>query len=529
METTRRIKVIPAVEVFATVNADNVLRKKKVAAYARVSTENDEQLSSYEAQVDYYTRHIKSKLEWEFINVYSDEGISATSTKKREGFKKMIDDALSGKIDLIITKSVSRFARNTVDTLTTVRELKDKGVEVYFEKENIYTMDSKGELLITIMSSLAQEESRSISENVTWGQRKRFADGKVSLPYKQFLGYEKGEDGLPKIVEAQAKVVRMIYKLFLEGKATSWIAKFLSESRIPSPSGKEKWQESTVRSILKNEKYKGDAMLQKSFTVDFLTKKKKVNEGEVPQYYVENSHPAIISAEVFDLVQHEVKKRKNAKGYKTGGGCFSGKIVCGRCGGFYGSKVWHSTSKYRRTIWQCNSKFKNTEKCNTPHIYEDKLKQAFVEAFNSILKNKDEILQGYEAIIQALTDTSKLDKESAKLQGEMEIVTEMLRKCVEQNAHSALNQAEYEKKYKALVERYENIKMWLEGINEKRLERSAKQESILAFIKELEQREGLITELDEELWKGTVEKVKVNSGEMVTFVFKDGMEIEWNI
>lgn len=529
METTRRVKVIPAVEVFATVNADNVLRKKKVAAYARVSTENDEQLSSYEAQVDYYTRHIKSKPEWEFINVYSDEGISATSTKKREGFKKMIDDALSGKIDLIITKSVSRFARNTVDTLTTVRELKDKGVEVYFEKENIYTMDSKGELLITIMSSLAQEESRSISENVTWGQRKRFADGKVSLPYKQFLGYEKGEDGLPKIVEAQAKVVRMIYKLFLEGKATSWIAKYFSESRIPSPSGKEKWQESTVRSILKNEKYKGDAMLQKSFTVNFLTKKKKVNEGEVPQYYVENSHPAIISAEVFDLVQQEIKKRKNTKGYKTGGGCFSGKIVCGECGSFYGSKVWHSTSKYRRVIWQCNSKFKNNEKCNTPHLYEDKIKQAFVEAFNSILKNKDEILQGYEAIIQALTDTSKLDKESAKLQNEMEIVTEMLRKCVEENANNALNQAEYEERYNDLAERYENIKTGLEGINEKRLERSAKRENILEFIKELEQREVVITEFDEELWNGTLEKVKVHSAVMVTFIFRDGMELEWNI
>lgn len=529
METTRRIKVIPAVEVFATVNADNVLRKKKVAAYARVSTENDEQLSSYEAQVDYYTRHIKSKPEWEFINVYSDEGISATSTKKREGFKKMIDDALSGKIDLIITKSVSRFARNTVDTLTTVRGLKDKGVEVYFEKENIYTMDSKGELLITIMSSLAQEESRSISENVTWGQRKRFADGKVSLPYKQFLGYEKGEDGLPKIVESEAKVVRMIYKLFLEGKATSWIAKFLSESKIPSPSGKEKWQESTVRSILKNEKYKGDAMLQKSFTVNFLTKKKKVNEGEVPQYYVENSHPAIITAEVFDLVQYEFEKRRTAKGIRTSRYCFSGKIVCGECGSFYGSKVWHSTSKYRRVIWQCNSKFKNEEKCTTPHIYEDKLKQAFVEAFNSILKNKDEILQGYEAIIKALTDTSKLDKESAKLQGEIEIVTEMLRKCVEENAHSALNQEEYEERYNVLAERYENIKTGLEGINEKRLERRAKQESILFFIKELEQSKGLIKEFDEELWLGTVEKVRVNSEARVTFIFKDGMEIEWNI
>lgn len=529
MATVRSVRVIPPTTGSLAPITTTVAARKRVAAYARVSTDNEEQLSSFDAQMDYYTRHIKSNSAWDFVEVYTDEGISATSTKKREGFKRMISDALSGKIDLIITKSVSRFARNTVDTLTTVRKLKEKGIEVYFEKENIYTMDSKGELLITIMSSLAQEESRSISENVTWGQRKRFADGKVSLPYKQFLGYEKGEDGLPKIVEKEAAVVRLIYKLFLEGKTPSGIAKHLTINKIPTPAGKEVWQESTVRSILKNEKYKGDAMLQKSFTVDFLTKKKKINEGEIPQYYVENSHPAIITPEVFDLVQHEIKKRKDAKGYKTGGSCFSSKIVCGKCGSFYGSKVWHSTSKYRRIIWQCNSKFKNNEKCNTPHIYEDKLKQAFVEAFNSILKNKDEILQGYEAIIQALTDTSKLDKESDKLQSEMEIVTDMLRKCVEENAHSVLNQEEYEEKYKNLAEKYESIKKGLEGIDEKRLERRTKKESILAFVKELEQREGLLTEFDEELWKGTVEKVLVHTDEKITFVFKDGMEIEWNI
>lgn len=527
MATARAITMIPPT-TGRLAPITTVVTKKKVAAYARVSTDNDEQLSSFDAQMDYYTRHIKSNSAWDFVEVYTDEGISATSTKKREGFKRMISDALSGKIDLIITKSVSRFARNTVDTLTTGRKLKEKGIEVYFEKENIYTLDSKGELLITIMSSLAQEESRSISENVTWGQRKRFSDGKVSLPYKQFLGYEKGEDGLPKIVEKEAAVIRLIYKLFLEGKTPTGIAKHLTTNKISTPAGKDVWQESTIRSILKNEKYKGDAMLQKSFTVDFLTKKKKINEGEIPQYYVENSHPAIITPEVFDLVQHEVKKRKNAKGYKTGGGCFSGKIVCGKCGSFYGSKVWHSTSKYRRVIWQCNSKFKNTEKCNTPHIYEDKLKQAFVEAFNSILKNKDEILQGYDAIIQALTDTSKLDKESAKLQSEMEIVTEMIRKCVDENANNALNQEEYEERYNTLAQRYESIKKGLEGINENRLERSSKQENILAFIKELEQRD-LIKEFDQELWNGSIEKVVVNAEGKIIFKFKDDMELKWNI
>ncbi len=351
MATVRAVTMIPPTTGHLAPITITAATKKKVAAYARVSTDNDEQFSSFDAQMDYYTRHIKSNSDWKFVKVYTDEGISATSTKKREGFNRMISDALSGKVDLIITKSVSRFARNTVDTLTTVRKLKEKDIEVYFEKENIYTLDSKGELLITIMSSIAQEESRSISENVTWRQRKRFADGKVSLPYKQFLGYEKGEDGLPRTVEKEAKVIRLIYKLFLEGKTPTGIAKYLTTIKIPTPAGKEVWCESTIRSILKNEKYKGDAMLQKSFTVDFLTKKKKINEGEIPQYYVENSHPAIITPEVFDLVQQDIKKRKNTRGYKTGGGCFSGKIVCGECGSFYGSKVWHSTSKYRRVIW----------------------------------------------------------------------------------------------------------------------------------------------------------------------------------
>ena len=204
MATAKNVTVIPATLNLHTGIPKSSNKKRKVAGYARVSTDSDEQFTSYEAQVDYYTNYIQSRPEWEFVEVYTDEGISALNTKRREGFKKMITDALNGKIDLIVTKSVSRFARNTVDSLTTVRDLKDKGVEVYFEKENIWTMDSKGEFLITIMSSIAQEESRSISENVTWGQRKRFADGKVSIPYKHFLGYKKGADGLPEIVPEEA-------------------------------------------------------------------------------------------------------------------------------------------------------------------------------------------------------------------------------------------------------------------------------------------------------------------------------------
>ena len=404
----RAVTVIPATIDRFSLKELSIPEKKRVCAYARVSTDSAEQQTSYQAQVNFYTHYIKSNLDWKFINVYTDEGISAVSTKNRIGFKQMIKDALAGKIDLIVTKSVSRFARNTVDSLTTVRRLKEKGVEVYFEKENIYTLDSKGELLITIMSSLAQEESRSISENVTWGQRKRFADGKVTMPYKRFLGYEKGEDGEPRIVETEAKTIRSIYKQFLEGKTISLIAKKLTSLRIPTPSNKTNWSTSTVTSILKNEKYKGDAILQKSFTVDFLTKRTKKNEGEVTQYYVEHSHPAIVSEEVYELVQLEFANRKeNSRNYSSNS-VFSNKIICAECGSFYGAKVWHSNSKYKRTIWQCNNKYKG-KKCNTPHVYEDEIKKAFVEEFSKMIGNKDRILDDLENILKKLFDNYEVE------------------------------------------------------------------------------------------------------------------------
>ena len=340
----RKITVIPQTRnVFSAAPISSVARRK-VAGYARVSTDSDEQFTSYEAQVEYYTNYIKSNPRWEFVGVYTDEGISGLNTKHRDGFNQMIADALDGKIELIVTKSVSRFARNTVDSLTTIRKLKDKGVEVYFEKESIWTFDSKGELLLTIMSSLAQEESRSISENVTWSVRKRFADGRVSVAYSSFLGYEKGQDGNLVINPEEAKVVVMIYQMFMGGKSPVSIANQLTKLGIPTPGGKTEWRTSTVKSILTNEKYKGDALLQKSFTVDFLSKKTKTNTGEIPQYYIEGNHEAIISPEEFDLVQAELERRKKYGRTISTTSIFSSRIICSECGCFYGQKVWHSTA-----------------------------------------------------------------------------------------------------------------------------------------------------------------------------------------
>lgn len=423
----RKVTMIPQTINPLTHLPNDTVIKRRVAGYARVSTEQEEQQTSYAAQVDYYTKYIKKHGEWEFVKVYTDEGISATNTKHRDGFNQMITDALNGKIDLIITKSVSRFARNTVDSLSTIRKLKEHNVECYFEKEQIWTFDGKGELLITIMSSLAQEESRSISENVTWGHRKRMADGKVSLPYSCFLGYRKGADGLPEIVPEEAKIVRFIYRSYLEGMTSYSICRELMKRGIPSPSGKEKWYASTVESILKNEKYKGSALLQKSFTTDFLTKKKKVNEGEVPQYYIDESHEAIIDPQDFEQVQLEMARRKKLGKQYSGNSLLAAKLVCADCGCFFGSKVWHSTSKYRRVIYQCNSKFKGEHFCTTPHLYEPEIQQKFLNAFSRYFGQKDVVIRNCQFVLNQLKIQ---DEHNADLQAEFERINEKLKQYI---------------------------------------------------------------------------------------------------
>lgn len=519
----RSVTVIPATITHPPAMASI---KRRVAAYARVSTDSEEQLTSYEAQVDYYTRYIQSKPEWEFAGIYTDEGISATNTKRRDGFNQMVEDALAGKIDLIVTKSVSRFARNTVDSLVTVRQLKEKGVEVYFEKENIYTLDSKGELLITIMSSLAQEESRSISENVTWGQRKRFADGKVSLPYKQFLGYEKGEDGFPKIVPEEAEIIRLIYSLFMEGKTPTTIAKVLTQAGIPTPAGKSKWLSGVIQSILTNEKYKGSAKLQKRFTVDFLQKKMKVNEGEVPQYYVENSHEAIIAPDEWEAVQAEMQRRKALGTKYSGNSVLATRLVCADCGSFFGSKVWHSTSKYRRVIWQCNHKFAGGEKCKTPHLDEADIKTRFMTAFNILWAEKAELIDNCRLIQKTLTDCTTLDAQIAELIEEIEVITELTKRCIAENSSSAQNQEEYTKKYNGYVERYEKAKAKVEKLQEQKEARILKADSIGAFMFRLSELDEPPTEFDDHLWMQTIDKVIVHDDGRLVFIFKNGTEIE---
>lgn len=519
------VTIIPARKKTNLNSPIPVAEVRKVAGYARVSTDHDEQLTSYEAQVDYYTNYIKAHDDWEYAGIYTDEGITATSIKKRKGFNQMVSDALEGKIDLIITKSVSRFARNTVDSLTTIRKLKAHGVEIYFEKENIWTLDSKGELLITLMSSMAQEESRNISENVKWGHRKRFADGKVSVSYGQFLGYEKGEDGKMVVNPEQAQIVKYIYAWFLEGESYHAIAKRLTERGIPTPGGKAKWRQAVVKSILSNEKYKGDALLQKTYIVDFLTRKSKKNEGEIPQYYVENDHEAIISPETFQEVQDEIARRDKQGLNYSGVSPFSSKIKCGECGGWYGAKVWHSNDKYRRVVYRCNSKYEGNQKCKTPTIIEDDIKNGFITALNKMLSNKDEILENVELIRTTIDIMDNLRQNQEETVQEIEVVAGLIEKAIKENSTKAQDQTAYEKRYKKLSDRYEKAKSKNEELTLQIAETQRKIREIDRFSKELKKADSVIEEFDIVLWQTLLLEVTIYSENDIRYSFKNGEEI----
>lgn len=519
-----KVTVLPATLTKFTAAPITAATKRKVAGYARVSTDKDDQFTSYQAQIDYYTNYIKGRSDWQFVDVYTDEGITGTSVKHREGFKRMIADALGGKIDLIITKSVSRFARNTVDSLTTIRKLKENGIEVFFEKENIWTFDGKGELLLTIMSSLAQEESRSISENCTWGQRKRFADGKVTVPFGRFLGYDRGPDGNLVVNHEQAVIIRHIFDLFLSGRNYTNIAETLASEGVRTPSGTGKWSVGTVKSILSNEKYKGDALLQKKFTVDFLSKKQKVNEGEVPQYYVEGNHEAIIAPATFDYVQSEMIKR--AVNSRSSVRLFSGKIKCGDCGGWYGSKVWHSTSKYRKLVWRCNEKYNGAVKCTTPRVTDEEARAAVLSAIGQIFTTKKEVLRNCRNAAKLFCGTAELETERDTLMKTLEGEAELANRLVTDNARAAFDQHDYREKYDALVARYEKAKRRLEEVKDEIQKRQNQFMKITSFAKELEKSPHDLADFEEEKWFRLVEFMTVYANGDIIVTFQNGQAVK---
>ena len=359
--------------------------KLRVAAYCRVSTDSDEQATSYEAQIEHYTEYISKNPEWVLAGIFADDGITGTNTKKRDEFNRMIEECHAGNIDMIITKSISRFARNTLDCLKYIRELKDLNIPVFFEKESINTMDAKGEVLLTIMASLAQQESQSLSQNVKLGIQYRYQQGKVQINHNRFLGYTKDADGNLVIEPEQAEIVRRIYREYLQGLSMDKIAAGLEADGILTGAGKTKWHTSTINKILRNEKYIGDALLQKTYTTDFLTKKRIKNNGTVPQYYVEGDHEPIIPKDIFLLVQEELVRRRVVHTSNNGKRhcysckhCFSQIVICGECGEFFRRVHWNNRG-CKSIVWRCLGRLEPTgEECHARTVNETILENVVV-------------------------------------------------------------------------------------------------------------------------------------------------------
>lgn len=418
MPTAPNVTVIPA-KVQTAENRDKY-HQLRVAAYCRVSTEQEEQQNSFAVQVAYYTDLINKKKEWTLAGIFADEGISGTQTKKRTEFNRMIRMCKKKKIDLIITKSISRFSRNTVDCLQYIRQLKELGIGVIFEKENINTLTMTSEFMIALYGSFAQAESESISKNILWGKEKAYREGKVPFQYKKLLGYRKGADGKPEIVPEEAETVRSIFNLYLDGYTLLNIAQILMDQKITTATGKSEWTKSAIQSILKNEKYVGDALLQKTFTADCITHKVVKNNGERPMYLVTDHHTPIIDRDTFDRVQQEIarrnSKRKISDQTKTEKGKYSGKyalselLICGQCGTPYRRRIW-TKSGNKQVVWRCISRLEHGRRyCpDSPTIKEENLHRGIIRAINNYYSCRDDIKRILKANISPVLECQGIE------------------------------------------------------------------------------------------------------------------------
>ena len=389
----KKVTEIPAT-IFPKIKDNKA--KLNVAAYCRVSTDSEEQENSLETQREHYKNEIERNPNWTLVDVFVDFGVSGLNDTKRTEFMRMIEMCENGKIDLILTKSISRFARNQLDCLSYIRKLKLKNIGIRFDKEGINTLEPSSEIFLSWFSAFAQAESESLSMNITRGKRMRYKEGKFPFPFSLY-GYKRGENGQPEIIPEKAAIVRKMFYMYLEGNSLNDIRKWLEENEIESPMGKGKWTVNSVSGILKNEKYKGDALLQKTYTVDYLTKTVAKNKGEVAQYYVENSHQGIISREIFDMVQDEIKRRRNHTGYKTTSYssqyALTGIVYCGECGANYRRVTWSKNGK-KKIVWRCVERLENGENCkNSPTIYEDKLKEAILPSLSQIAPDISDVAE----------------------------------------------------------------------------------------------------------------------------------------
>lgn len=522
-------------------------KKLRVAAYCRVSTELEEQESSYEAQVEYYTRKIQETDNWKMAGIYADDGKSATNTKKRDDFNAMIKDALDGKIDMILTKSVSRFARNTVDSLLTIRKLKEKNVAVVFEKEGVNTLDGTGEILITILSSLAQEESRNISENTRWGVVRRFENGKMIVNHNKFMGYTKNENGDLVIVPEEAKIVRLIFRLYLEGYSAKKISQYLEENGIKTATGQDKWYDSVIFKMLRNEKYMGDALLQKTYTVDFMTKKKVINKGIVPQYYVEDDHEPIIPKELFYRVQEELarrasmcksavtrKKKKNGKHSSkskfSSEYALTGLLLCGDCGQEYRRVTWSRNGK-KKIVWRCSNRLTNgTKNCKKSETLEEGvLNRAVMEAINRITRGDGDFVGAFRQNVIRVIGSYNGEQEPDEYDEKIKEKEEEMVALIAENARVGSYTDEFDEGYRRIAEEITILKEeQIEDRRKKKLATSYEQR-LKDMDSFLEKQTCQIPEFDNDLVRRLIASIKVVSAEKLIIQFQSGIVMEQEI
>ena len=537
-DTPPKVIVIPPKP--EAVKAQETKRQLRVAAYCRVSTAEEEQLSSYEAQQSYYTDYIMKNQGWTMAGIFADEGITGTSARKRPEFLKMIRLCKKKKIDVILTKSISRFARNTVDCLNYIRILKEMGIAVIFEKENINTLESDNEILITMMGAFAQAESESISGNVRWGKRQAMSKGKAIIQYKKLYAYRQGEDGEPEIIPEQAEVVVGIYKQYLAGASLRMIKEKLEADAIANVSGGSEWTISSIRSILSNEKYCGDVLLQKTYVSDCISRKVIKNTGQLPMYLVQNHHEGIVSRDIFDAVQTEMARRNAAKSPSrknsstgltsyTSKYALSERLICGECGTLYRRCTWSKNGK-KKVVWRCVSRLDyGTKYCHkSPTIEEGPLQRSILAAINSVMSQKKELIRQI---------TGAMEMELAPIPGESMTLSEIdsqleslnqkfqmfLTKAAEDGSES------YTERFKAIMDQTAALKEKRKAIEELRKENAVASHYIAGALEVMENTSSELTEWDESTIRQLVDTVKIVSADQITVCLRGGVEIQQNM
>lgn len=538
-----QVAVLPEVIVIPATITEKThkTRKKKlrVAAYCRVSTDDEEQLTSYRNQIEHYTHKIKQNADWKLVGIFADEGITGVMAKKRDEFLKLINLCRDGKVDVIITKSISRFSRNVADTIKYVRELKALNVAVIFEKENVDTSKMTSEMILDMYGVFAQAESESISDNVRMGKRFGYKSGKVPMQYGQILGYRRGENNEPEIVPEEAKIIELIYYKFLEGWSLPKLSKHLEENGYKTAKGSMAWSKATIRGILTNEKYKGDVLMQKSYVVDLFSKKVAKNNGELPMYLVKNHHKPIIPREVWDKVQVVIARRNNIKsatdmnmmkkGRYSSKYALTGLVICGDCGSQYRRTTW--TANGKRIVWRCVNRLTNgKDACGTsPTIDEERLHTGIVKAMNSMIDGKEKIqslLNGSIAEILAAPDSHK---EIISLKKEIDDKNEDILQMVADGVKNRESRADITAKCR---DEYEKIKALQEKLNIAEINSQMEKESggrLREIYDTISAMPGKMTEYDDNMTRIAVTEVKILSEEKISVTLFGTVTVEVEI